>query len=150
MLCSSKTFLIFLHLPPLSGLGFLEFFYDKAHHEHIFFEDEKGGNIGFTTSGISDVIDSHFSEMTGLFYEKTKTFGKFFTETDPNVIAKYRETDGKHYDDAIMRKAVEDVKKSGKFYYYKALGNGRNNCQDFVQDVKDKYYEILKQQERKK
>ena len=135
---------------PLNGLGFLEFFYDKAHHEHIFFEDEKGGNIGFTTSGISDVIDSHFSEMTGLFYEETKTFGKFFTETNPNIIARYRETDGKHYDDVIMRKAVEDVKKSGKFYYYKALGNGRNNCQDFVQDVKDKYYEILKQQERKK
>lgn len=45
---------------------------------------------------------------------------KFFTETD-----------GKHYDDAIMRRAVEDVKNSRKFTYYKALGDGQNNCQDF-------------------
>ena len=121
---------------PLSGLGFLDPIFAKAHHEHIFFEDEKGGNIGFTAQsgmGIFGVVH-----------------GKFFTETDPNVIAKYRETDGQHYDDAIMRKAVEDVKKSMRFLYYKAIGEGKNNCQDFVQDVKDRYYEIFKQWERKK
>lgn len=77
--------------------------------------------------------------------EKTKMFGKFFTETNPSVIAEYSETDGKHYDDAIMRKAVEDVKKSGKFYYYKALGNGRNNCQDFVESVTKRYWELFNQ-----
>ena len=116
-------------------------------HEHIFFEDEKGGNIGFTTSGKSAVVNTQHSAKSGLPYKETKTIGEFFTETDPNVIARYRETDGKHYDDAIMRKAVEDVKKSGKFYYYNALGN---NCQDFVESVKNRYHEIFKEQGKRK
>ena len=68
-----------------------------------------------------------------------KTLGKFFTETDPNVIAKYRETDGKHYDDAIMRRAVEDVKNSGKFNHYNLINN---NCQDFTQSVRKRYEEL--------
>lgn len=67
----------------------------------------------------------------------------FFTETDPSVIARYRATDGKHYDDAIMRKAIEDIRKSGKFNYYNALNN---NCQDFVEDVRNRYREIFNQQ----
>ena len=116
-------------------------------HEHIFFEDEKGGNIGFTTSGKSAVVNTQHSAKSGLPYKETKTIGEFFTETDPNVIARYRETNGKHYDDAIMRKAVEDVKKSGKFYYYNALGN---NCQDFVESVKNRYHEIFKEQGKRK
>lgn len=75
---------------------------------------------------------------------------KLLIETDPNVIAKYRETDGKHYDDAIMRRTVEDVRKSGRFTYYKALGNGRNNCQDFVESVTKRYWELFNQQGAKK
>ena len=105
------------------------------HHEHIFFEDEKGGNIGFTEDWSLKNISIK---------------GKFFTETNPDVIAKYRETDGQHYDDAIMRKAVEDVKNSGKFNYYKVFGDGRNNCQDFVESVTKRYWELFNQQGAKK
>lgn len=75
-------------------------------------------------------------------FEYDSKICKFFTETDPNVIAKYRETDGKHYDDAIMRRTVEDVRKSGRFTYYKALGEGQNNCQDFTQSVRKRYEEL--------
>ena len=122
----------------------------KIQHQQIFFEDEKGGNIGFTTSRETTITNIKYGTMTGTRYEETKTLGKFFTETDPNVIAKYRETDGQHYNDAIMRKAVEDVRKSGKFNYYKALGNGRNNCQDFVESVTKRYWELFNQQGAKK
>ncbi|WP_300222128.1 filamentous hemagglutinin N-terminal domain-containing protein [uncultured Helicobacter sp.] len=102
---------------------------DKMHHEHIFFEDEKGGNIGFTEDWSLKNISIK---------------GKFFTETNPNVIAKYRETDGQHYDDAIMRKAVEDVKNSGSFKQYLPL---IWDCQIFVKDVKKRYKELIRQQE---
>lgn len=70
--------------------------------------------------------------------EKTKMFGKFFTETDPSVIAEYSEWC--HYEKSGGR-----CKKSGKFYYYKALGNGRNNCQDFVESVTKRYWELFNQ-----
>ena len=79
------------------------------------------------------------------FYYQPK--GMFFTENDTDVIARYRETDGKHYDDAIMRKAVEDVKKSGNFNHYNFL---MNNCQDFVESVKTRYSEIVKEQRERK
>ena len=102
---------------------------DKMHHEHIFFEDEKGGNIGFTEDWSLKNISIK---------------GKFFTETNPDVIAKYRETDGQHYDDAIMRKAVEDVKNSGSFKQYLPL---IWDCQIFVKDVKKRYKELIRQQE---
>ena len=105
---------------------------DKMHHEHIFFEDEKGGNIGFTEDWSLKNISIK---------------GKFFTETNPDVIAKYRETDGQHYDDAIMRKAVEDVKNSGSFKQYLPL---IWDCQIFVKDVKKRYKELIRQQEARK
>lgn len=69
---------------------------------------------------------------------------KLLIETDPNVIAKYRESEGKHYDDAIMRKAVEDVKNSGSFKQYFPL---IWDCQIFVKDVKKRYKELIRQQE---
>ncbi|VEJ24402.1 haemagglutinin [Helicobacter cholecystus] len=117
---------------------------DKLHHEHIFFEDEEGGNVGFATDWemVTDATYYPYDPVDGAYY-KTKAIGKFFTETDPSVIARYRATDGKHYDDAIMRQAVEDVKKYGMFkYYYLTI----NNCQDFIKQVKIRYQKIFKQQ----
>lgn len=59
-----------------------------------------------------------------------------FTETAYNATDKSSLTDGKHYDDVMMRKAVENVKKSGNFNRYNAC---TNNCQDFTQAVKEEY-----------
>lgn len=84
----------------------------------------RGGNIGFRSAGNPIFAD-----------------GEFFEETDPDIISKYRDTDGKRYDDAIMRKAVEEVKQSFDLKY-RLWGN---NCQDFTQSVREQFQEIIKQ-----
>lgn len=99
----------------------------KLQHQQIFFEDEEGGNIGFT-------INSE---------DKFNGSGVFMVETDPNVIRLYEDTDGIHYDDKIMRKAVNNVKKN--FNYYRAWSN---NCQTFTHSVVMEYYRILAQGHR--
>ncbi|WP_180674042.1 hypothetical protein, partial [Helicobacter sp. 13S00482-2] len=99
----------------------------KVQHQQIFFEDEEGGNIGFAAkSGISGD-------------------GVFIVETDPNVIKLYQDTDGIHYDDRIMRRAVDNVKEIFEMKKYNVLFN---NCQDFTHSVVSEYYRILYQERR--
>ncbi|MDO5488726.1 MAG: RHS repeat-associated core domain-containing protein [Bacteroidaceae bacterium] len=90
-------------------------------HEHIFFEDDKGGNIGFGPEGR-------------------------FSESDPQG---YRRRDNKYYDDALLRKALENV-NDGK---YKLIWNPfqkgkKNNCQDWAERVR-KEYERLEREKKK-
>lgn len=40
--------------------------------------------------------------------------------------------------------------KNQKNNYYKAFGDGRNNCQDFVESVTKRYWELFNQQGAKK
>ena len=108
-------------------------------HEHLFFDDEKGGNIGFGWNGT-------FSEKSDDGYELEKRL----------------------YDDTIMRKAVKNVTAKGLLYSligeklgkqlnkilkklgYKELdsaiiGTGNKfNCQDWISAVRAEYYKIFK------
>lgn len=97
----------------------------KFQHQQIFFEDEEGGNIGFTT------------HSKAIFFGD----GVFMVETDPNVIRLYEDTDGIHYDDKTMRKAVNNVKKNFNNYYTAY----DNNCQNFTYSVVAEYYRILRE-----
>ena len=83
-------------------------------HEHIFFEDEIGGNIGFTNKD-------------GLFVDKEKNIPKYkITETG--------------YDDSTMRQAIENIKDRYPAESYKTIGH---NCQNFVEDVRQEYKKII-------
>lgn len=53
----------------------------KLQHQHIFFEDEKGGNIGFFPDGVHADSDRHLHT--------------------------YEDVDGKYYDDKMMREAIK-------------------------------------------
>lgn len=66
-------------------------------------------------------------------------------ETDPNVIRLYEDTDGIHYDDKTMRKAVNNVKKNFEMTKYNVFNN---NCQNFTYSVVGEYYRILDEDDR--
>ena len=84
-------------------------------HEHGFFEDGTGDNIGFFPKG-------RFPEdPTGMDYRYDTT----------------------HYDDALMRKALENV-KDGKYTWY------RNNCQHWCDRLRDEYEKLRQEQENGK
>ncbi len=86
----------------------------KLQHQQIFFEDEQGGNIGFFPDGIHADSIQHMHT--------------------------YKEIDENHYNDGIMRKAVERISpKMGDYSLWK------NNCQDFIQRVLQEYYILLEQ-----
>ena len=83
-------------------------------HEHIFFEDEEGGDLGF------------FS-----------TNGGEIKSDDPKLLKGYRKTE-LGYDDAIIRQAISEVEPK----QYQLCGANQYNCQDWADDVRKKYYEI--------
>lgn len=105
-------------------------------HEHIFLDD--GTNIGYTGSK-----DANGNPM-GLF-----------SETDPKVIEQYQGKCSKHYDDSLMRKAIENVQRKKALslgfppkqelkyapHKYNAL---TRNCQEFVSDVEKEYKKLQK------
>ena len=80
-------------------------------HEQGFYEDRKGDNIGFGSGG------------------------KMTKENVEDYVF-----DGIHYDDDIMRKAVNEV----EFGNYSNWPWDKNNCQDYSDRLRDKYKEILK------
>jgi hypothetical protein len=83
-------------------------------HEHIFFEDEEGGDIGF----FNDTNSPRPDEVSQL--------------------SKYKPSQDGGYDDAIMREAVKQVSPKD----YKLCGVNQYNCQDWAQDVREKYFEL--------
>jgi filamentous hemagglutinin len=90
-------------------------------HEQIFFEDAKGGDIGF------------FDDNT-------------VRPDNPENLSKYDNGDGKHYDDTIMREAVKNVKpKQYQITPFNSSVCVQYNCQDFIDDVKFEYYKLLNQ-----
>lgn len=104
-------------------------------HEHIFFDD--GTNIGYTGAK-----DAHGNPMG------------VFSETDPKMIKQYEgKCSSKHYDDSVMKKAVENVKRKETLTLglppkkqLKYAPNKYNvvtrNCQDFVTDVEKEYNKL--------
>jgi hypothetical protein len=97
-------------------------FMDEANteivHEQLFFEDNRGGNIGFFSDG------------------KIKSDKKEFLST-------YKKTQ-EGFDDDIMREAIKNVNPKP----YSLLGDittrgcQKYNCQDWAEDVRQEYYQI--------
>jgi len=87
-------------------------------HEHIYFEDgEKPSNAGYFDDGVRQDKSSSLPHMYG-----------------------------PHYDDTIMRAAVDNVKGSGNWNKARTPNGGYNfffhNCQDFVDAVLKEYFNL--------
>lgn len=108
-------------------------------HEQLFFDDPKGGNIGFSWDGLFEEPQSSYE-----IYHMNK----------------------KQYDDDLMRKAIKNVEvgeysviggKSGKVIQNiakifgkkvdeKIIGKGKkNNCQDWASRVRKEYNRLFKE-----
>ena len=100
---------------PLSSLFNIE-----AAHEHLFFEDKMGGNIGFGPNG-------RFSE---------------------NPRGRNYRMRGKHYNDALMRQAVQNIGDGD--YSLLGIGKGvkKNNCQDWSSRVRKEYKRLEKEKKK--
>ncbi|MDR3049131.1 MAG: hypothetical protein LBV16_04745 [Elusimicrobiota bacterium] len=95
-------------------------------HEQIFYEDNKESNEEYSNEG---------------FFDTGK--GKVDKDKIENLPL-YTTSDRKHYDDAIMRKAVKNVSPAQN--QYSLLGipfvKDKYNCQDFIDDVRKEYYRL--------
>ncbi|MFH0730747.1 MAG: RHS repeat-associated core domain-containing protein [Pseudomonadota bacterium] len=89
-------------------------------HEHGFFEDGSGDNVGFFPVGVRS------EDPTG---------------------RDYRVFDRTHYDDDIMREAIRRV-TNGEYSLAGSLTQVKNNCQDWAERLREVYHEI--ERERKK
>ncbi|MHC5119237.1 MAG: RHS repeat-associated core domain-containing protein [Planctomycetota bacterium] len=100
--------------PPLLALDAANL---GLYHEHGFFEDGTGENVGYFG-------DDEQGNPQGILNSKNSM------SEDPS---KY-EISPFTYDDTIMRQVMENVKNSGKFKPedYKLMGRGKNNCQDYA------------------
>lgn len=83
-------------------------------HEHIFYDDAQGGNIGFGPDGT-------FSENSKNGYRKPS----------------------KYYGDSLIRESVSSI-EDGKYSLLGILGCGKNNCQDWAERVRKKYDQLEK------
>ncbi len=90
----------------------------ETKHEHGFYEDGSGDNIGF-------------GEEDGKMDKETREGYTF---------------DGKHYDDDIMRQAEKNLDERGELdkSKYSLVGN---NCQDFADKLREEYKKIKQNQE---
>jgi RHS repeat-associated protein len=104
---------------PLNGLPWIpgassnpidDAFNTEISHEHGFFEDGSGDNIGFGPGG-------RFSED-----------------------AKGYRYDTQHYDDALMREALKNVKDGD--YSLLGFGKTKNNCQDWAYRLRGEYHRL--------
>jgi hypothetical protein len=91
-------------------------------HEQLFFEDNKGGNIGFFDD---NTLHEESGEILNI-YRKTKT----------------------DFNDDLMRQAVSNI--SNKTTPYDLLGFdtdfNKYNCQDWASEVRQEYYRLENQQ----
>ena len=97
---------------PVIGPAITEIGNWGVYHQHIFYEDEKGGNVGYSKKGC-------FTEMSDDGYDRSPW----------------------HYDDATIRKAVDELLKSGDWdpEDYDLI---KHNCQDFCDAIIKKYGEL--------
>ena len=91
----------------------------EVSHEQIIYEDSIGGDIGFFNDGASGKVQS----------DKPENITQYFMS---NL----------HYDDALVRQAVENVKHRNEVKPYQLTWIGKQdkyNCQDFGSSVKNEY-----------
>jgi hypothetical protein len=111
------------NITPLYSVNkLLDVFNIEPEHFQIFYEDKEGGNVGFFDDKERGTVDKDKDENLPL----------------------YKETNNKHYDDAIMRKAVENV-ETKPYHVFWVPGEGEKyNCQDFIDDVIKEYKRLEK------
>ncbi len=90
-----------------------DYFNTELSHEHGFFEDGSGDNVGFGPEG-------RFSE---------------------NPYGEGYRYDAKHYDDNIMREALNNIEDG----VYSNIPGRKNNCQDWCDRLRKEYNRILRE-----
>ncbi|HIE02842.1 MAG TPA: RHS repeat-associated core domain-containing protein [Thiotrichaceae bacterium] len=96
-------------------------------HEQLFYDDAKGGNIGFGPEK---------NEIDNIFYGP----GKTFSEENPKGYG----SKSKYYGDALMRKAVGKT-RGGNYSLVGVPGlGGKNNCQDWSSRLRGNYRKLEK------
>jgi len=115
---------------------------------------------GGALSAILDLTNAGLYHEQGFFEDGShKNIGYFGPDAqgNPRGVQSQKNNEGENpddygispwqYDDDIMRQAIENVKKSGKFdpEDYSLLGNGKtekNNCQDYKTALKKEYKKL--------
>ncbi|MDP3731769.1 MAG: RHS repeat-associated core domain-containing protein, partial [Candidatus Omnitrophota bacterium] len=104
-------------IPGASSNPVDDYFNTEISHEQGFFEDGSNENVGFGPKG-------RFSE---------------------DASKKDYRYDDKHYDDALMREALKNI-KDGKYSNYPW---NKNNCQDWAERLRKEYERLKKEKEKK-
>lgn len=105
-------------IPGASSNPIDDYFNTEVSHEHGFFDDGSGKNIGFGPEG-------RFSEdATGKGYRY----------------------DDKHYDDDLIREALKNI-EDGDYSLLGIGGKKKNNCQDWADRLRSEYDRLRKQEE---
>ena len=96
-----------------------DYFNTEILHEQLFFEDEKGGNIGFFGDGTvrEDSIEN---------------------------LPKYKVKDNISYNDDLAREAIKNIKTKPYHLLWFQLKEDKYNCQDYMQDFRDEYNRLFK------
>lgn len=100
-----------------------DFFNTEISHEQLFFEDTRGGNIGFFDDGTLK------EERNPMGYRKTRT----------------------GFDDALMREAIKHVPLKPYHLLWKPFSSKEKfNCQDWGKAVRREYERLRKEREKQK
>ncbi len=110
-----------------------DYFNTDFAHEQIFFEDAKGGNIGFT-----------YDEKYGLLGILGVGKGKLWSDPSPK---NYR-TLLQDFDDELLRQAVANTPLPDYQVIWFGLGR-KFNCQDWAQAVRNEYERLKEKRSRK-
>ncbi len=102
-----------------------DLFNTEISHEHGFFDDGTGDNIGYF--GLDGHVDWNSEDENNFQY-----------------------SDSIYYDDDLMRKAIEEVgpkKNKYKLFFFGKIGPGdkKFNCQDYCDAIRKKYNELFNQ-----
>ncbi|WP_253684610.1 hypothetical protein [Treponema denticola] len=102
-----------------------DLFNTEISHEHVFFDDGTGDNIGYF--GFDGHVDWNSEDENNFQY-----------------------SDSIYYDDDLMRKAIEEVgpkKNKYKLFFFGKIGPGdkKFNCQDYCDAIRKKYNELFNQ-----
>jgi len=103
-------------IPGASNNPLDDYLNTEISHEHGFFEDASGDNIGFAPGGR-------------------------FTEDPTDKGYRY---DDKHYDDDLMREALKNI-KDGEYSLLGFGKKDKNNCQDWAERLRKEYNRLEKE-----
>ena len=106
-------------------------------HEHLFFDDEQGGNLGFSWEGLFEEPKENYDEY---YMDKNQYDDDLIREAIKNVeVGEYSVIGSK------IGKLIQNIAKLfGKKVNDKIVGNGKkNNCQDWASRVRKEYNRLF-------